>query len=216
MRILSFDSASKTLGYTYVDINEKYISEIQSISIESKIGGIFIIMDNLLRDMEIGVIDTLEGKKLKEVSKKDRIKRMKKSLDMFMTKGIDLVLIEDQPKSIMNRGKVGRFQNTNSSSAQDYISMYFVCKGIDIELVDPSLKNKFRLDITFDETIYKTKYEINKARSISNMEYILRAYDRLYMISKIKKTVLDDAADSFMQMIAYSIFSGILIGGSAV
>ena len=50
---------------------------------------------------------------------------------------------------------------------------------------------------------YKKQYDANKAHTRANLLYYLQVFDREDLIADIKKDVLDDLADSFMQALAF-------------
>ena len=85
----------------------------------------------------------------------------------------------------------------------------------DIEIIGPSLKNKlnFNKSESYSHIIkkYVTNYNANKKHSVCNMLHWLSVLHLDKLIKKIKKSNLDDVADSFNMAIAWIFLkSGII------
>lgn len=76
-----------------------------------------------------------------------------------------------------------------------------------IEIVGPSLKNKINLDKEKTRQFYIAKYaktyDANKKHSTANMKYWLKTKNAEHMIANIKKSNLDDIADSVTMALAW-------------
>jgi|SRR3989344_2538664 len=187
-KILSLDCAHRTLGYTVADINDNFAADISAADIDTvaKILHSFII----IRD--IGVIDVIGGR-LKDIPRQDRIRAMISTLEKFPP--VDLVLVEEQPGMIMQK-------RVSSESAQDIICTFYIMRGIPVKLIPPAMKNRINLcNVVRGEL---SKYEYNKRRSVENFRAFCTAFGYMDVFGRLKKSTIDDAADSFMQVWVYS------------
>jgi len=211
MLFLSFDCANKTLAYMIVEINVNIIEEIRGevrnegkeyIKKKQKIKEIEKKLEKYIEFKKYGVVDVLNGKKIKNTTTIERTKMLKNKLDeLNFLNCIDsntTIVIEKQP----------RLSNFKSSTICDQIMMYFA--DYNINLISPKLKNKISYNEKLRHEIflrkYKTKYSADKNHSKSNFLYLLKIFKQESILSKIQKSSYDDIADSFQQIIAYIVF----------
>jgi hypothetical protein len=143
------------------------------------------------------VLDIIQGRKVKEVSAVDRVKALKSTLDSER-------LYEAEDRSVLVETQPGNL-NFKSSAISDQLSMYHADE--DLHHVSPHLKNK----LCFDESLayekflpqYKKQYDANKAHTSANLLYYLQVFDREDLVNDIKKDILNNLADSFMQALAF-------------
>jgi hypothetical protein len=126
--------------------------------------------------------------------------------------GLDtIVVIEHQPPSIGNKFE----KKTNTKSTAVAYQLAFNYATCEPAFVDPKLKNNIelaphlRFDIFLDvaKTRYKNlkdaKYHARKDHSKANFLYLLDKFGLSHHVRGIPAAVMDDAADSFIQIFAY-------------
>ena len=83
-----------------------------------------------------------------------------------------------------------------------------------IETISSTLKNKISFKSPEDILLYNkfvvkysNSYTANKSHAKENFLYYLKISNQLPILENIKKTNYTDIADSFMQIIAYCVFT---------
>ena len=196
--ILSFDCAHKSLGVTLLAVDHCWFALSSTLSstlspppqppppkqLPSQLPPGFILL-------EVKVVDLLPGLKLGQVSALDRARALKQALGRYSSlPPSTIVLVEEQPP-----------KNNKSTTVQDQLLLFF-CDWL-VKLVQPMQKNKVHFGLPLDlvKLSHGSNYSANKAHSRANFEPFARANS--LDISHIPTANLDDAADSFMQAVAW-------------
>lgn len=260
---LSYDCASKTLGYTHVIIDTHIYSKIAILETELNefltlhLGRGYILKNNcefamLLHDNEFysmivffiellyyylqnfiqyrnaGVVDTLDGARVNETDEITRTRLLKTYLQNTAQISPDAtVLIEAQPP------KIGSKTNNKSTMVAHQLAFYYIDKNV--HFVPPKLKNQIALhdDLTRDvilanvlaqkntiekvakrktiQTSRDVKYIVNKLHSKLNFLHLINAFELQHVIEYTRNDVMDDLADSTMQILAYLVKNKLFI-----
>jgi len=223
---LGWDCANKTLAHSYIEVNTTIISDL--LAIAKNINEILrngITGDNsdqLLAEIRMasdiigsyvtylswGVKDILCGRKVVDTNEIDRTHCLHRHLITLPTLAQNTVtIIEHQPS------KIGSKTNNKSTAVSHQLAMYFI--EHDPIFVNPTAKNTITLhdDLTHDKFLaaamlrYKNhkdaKYAANKAHSTANFKYFIKTMGLDHVIAGIPNAVMDDLADSTMQILAY-------------
>lgn len=188
----------------------EFVDELLSI-----INAANYFVDNFLQYHSAGVADILDGRKVSDTDEIERTRALSSFLNKFVP--IDasaIVVIEHQPS------KVGAKTN-NKSTAVSYQLAFHYIKHNPI-MISPKLKNNISLndDLRFINFVqkmrkYKSKkdaaYAARKAHSRENFLYLLASFDLEYITDNIPNAVLDDLADSTMQILAYLVENKLFI-----
>lgn len=200
-RILSFDCANKSLGYTLFDINWDAITAYYPIkgkpnadkyhkAIREDLNG----LNGNIVVHHCGVVKLFD-EKVKDTDIIYRVKKLKHALDQIELgdrDAISHVVIEYQYVS-----------GSHSREVSDCLAMYWV--DHDTHLFFPSARKKlhFSSDLTYDKfrTQYTKAYDANKAHSIANLKFIavnLTLQPLIDCIAEIPASNHDDLAESFL------------------
>lgn len=184
---LSFDVATKSFAYVlFTGINTSTIKD-----------GILDIEKMDIQIIDGNVIDIIPGKKIKEV---DDITRTKALWDTLHNKIQYPDDFNETTASIKIEFQLG--QNVKSNIIYDQTIMYYAT--YDIEKVGPSLKNQicFSDDLRIQRFYekYSDIYKANKMHTAANLDYFCQ--NKKIKFDHIKKSILHNLADAFMQAIA--------------
>lgn len=192
-----------------------FISDIKFI-FES----ILYFTDNFITYLSAGVVDTLNGKKVKDTSIVERGLKLHKWIESSVISTSELlltdadllptkVIIEQQPI------KIGLKTNTTSKPIESQLIFYY--HEYQPELISPKLKNKITLsgDHHFPDYVQveldkgKSKkdanYSARKLHSKESMLYLFSVFNLDWVLVDIPTGCLDDFADSIMEILAYLI-----------
>jgi hypothetical protein len=198
--ILIADNELTTQSY----LSEAVIEQISDIATKCR-----ITMRGFIKIHSIGVCDVLKGKKVTETTTYEKAKCLKNFLSTdprvaLTNNNPELVIVEIQP----NRGMCGNGMSTTVSAQLVYHYVDHSPVG-----VSPKLKNNINLNRTYadhvNEMIPKytsslnAKYVARKNHSIENLLCFVQTFGLESHIKNIPKRFLDDAADSFWNMLAY-------------
>jgi len=161
VKYLSFDPGIKNLSYCKMNIDD----------------------ENKISNLNFGIFDLTNNKKVKQCSFSCIIDNLIKYLNLIQLDGVDTVLIENQPSKL----------NMISKSVSICIYTYFKMKNMNVLLISPSrkLNNKEQGKMTYKE---------RKCQSVK------LCYER---IDKMDKLILqqygkqDDIADCINQAYAF-------------
>lgn len=159
----------------------------------------------------LGVRDILKGKKVDETGAIERTCCLHSFLismdELSPVSNYNAVIIEHQPN------KIGAKTNTLSTAVGSQLAFYYVdCNPV---LISPKLKNNitFRSDLTYDAFLQRelpkhksfrdARYKAAKCHSRDNFIYFLSVFGLMHLIKDIPRAVMDDVADSTMQVFAY-------------
>ncbi len=190
------------------DHYEAFMGQIRAI-----LKVMFDITDGFIRYRSHGVVDILGGEKLADVSPVERTQALWRFLSTHpVIAHIDpdtVSIIEYQPQ------KIGAKTNMASSMVSHQLMFYYVNNGP--ILVDPKLKNTISCGpgMTYEyylademprhKTAQAARYAARKRHSKENFIYMLDTLGMQHIIRGVRKSVLDDLADSTMQIIAYLV-----------
>jgi hypothetical protein len=200
---------------TFEITNEEFFEELLTIMLE-----LDKILSNFVKVHNNGVVDLVPEKKAIETSKVEITKAVREVLD---TRELNVdpmdtfVVIECQP----NKLKLNKV-NTQSVQVSHSIAMYYAKYQFDF--IDPKLKNNIALrsDLTLAAFLEKykdnknPKYISRKAQSRANFEYFLDVFNKRDILKGIKKSVYDDQADAFMQILAYILDKKMFSSGNKI
>jgi hypothetical protein len=198
---ISFDCATITLGYLVARNNlenstpsrPKFASD--QAQIEAALNARLGILSIELVDLEFvdyGVVNLIEGKKIKETSVRERIHALRRFLDV-LTRDLDLsqcvVVVESQPG-----------MNSCSNSIEDAIYMYFAYAK-DVITIGSSRKNMICFAPALSMSDFcKSGGNAKKKHTAANLEY--------YCAQKgiplnLPRGLYNHLGDAFMQLVAY-------------
>ena len=215
---------------TSFDDNIKNISaeELCQTAIDH-IDRLYELLDTLIQPLVLDVVDLIPGKKVKEtdvILRANRLRGYLKHVDETHLAIIPVdeschVLVEYQmgPNNKSNSvcsqilyhyaNDDNGFKSTLNTELTDVVLTESTPnqKVYTIEIVGPSLKNKINLDKDKPRQFYIAKYaktyDANKNHSTANMKYWLKTKNAEHMIANIKKSNLDDIADSVTMTLAW-------------
>jgi hypothetical protein len=170
------------------------------------IGELLILTKRFITVYTIGVLDITGGADMAEIDEivgSQFLVNSLEGLELHITADT-IVLIENQPGA----------RNALSEAIQNRLSTYYYamyqCKVVSI---DPRLKNKinYHPSINYDAFLqaHGDTYEANKGHSVANFLHFIENFGWGNTLMRIPTDNIDDAADSFMQILA-AIKFGIL------
>lgn len=200
------DDSKEMLSMTLQD--EEFMSSLMFI-----VDVILYFTDNFLQYISAGVVDTLKGKKTTETTEISRTR----ALHQFLTNHAHIstirsdttVIIEHQP------ARIGTNTNSKSTAVSQQLAFYYITHTS--VFIDPKLKNKISLgaNLTFDrfladeipkhKSLRDAKYAARKIHSRENFLFLLSAFNLENITENISRAVMDDLADSTMQILAYLV-----------
>jgi hypothetical protein len=164
------------------------------------------LIDSRIRIEYMDVIDIIPGKKVKETSVVERTI----SLYNHLSK-LDSRLQQDTSYTFLIEYQMG--PNDKSRAVSSQIMMFFAkyCEphgSSIIKIIGPSLKNKISIggdDAHYSNFVekYTTNYAANKNHAKYNFLKLLKYLGQEKVINHVKKSNIDDIADSVMMSIAY-------------
>jgi hypothetical protein len=193
-RILSIDCAHRTLGYTLAEVNLNFFEDITRVD---SLNSIYNCLNLFVVISDCNVIDVLGGKTISSLTKLERVRKIISVIKTFPP--VDLVLIEDQPPKMGGKHGV----SVRSGEVQDVLLTYYELLGVTVVCIPPRLKNNFILGV--NPVKKSSKYEYNKELSVENMRAFCSAFGYEAVFNKLKKTTIDNATDSFCQILAYIV-----------
>ena len=209
INVLSFDCANKSLGVSIFTYNKNFQKDINNVlesNIENidKLININDIINNSINILYLDVIDVLPDLKVSEVSLLDRTKAFKSVIlqindivDKYLKGQKINICIEYQPV----------FNDKSRTICNQLIYEYTLKENYEIHIVNPSLKNKIYFTEELKHNLflakYNSNYKANKNHTKSNFLYFIKVYNLDNLIKKIKKSNLDDIADSLLQGFAF-------------
>lgn len=231
---LGWDCANKSLAWTYITINLNIIKELhaESENIMKALSGNNLIVDlgNVIRELNrildtfitfksTGVVDILDGRKVKDVNDVDRSRAL---YNFIQSKELNvdastIVIIERQ-------NKIGNITNSSSVMISSQLVYNYITSKV--VLINPKLKNKITMgqglalddfinvEIPRRKSLNDAKYVARKKHSKENYLRFLTIFGLLDKIKHIRKIYLDDVADSAMEIFAYIRENNLMIGNS--
>lgn len=199
MKFTGWDCAIKSLAYSYVDINLDILINLRSNVIKypscEHINSLLEllaetkkILETFIVPISIGVVDLLNGRLVKDVSFNVRTKLLKKFLESKSDFVNSQHIIEQQPS-----------YNNKTVFISSQLAFYYA--ETDPILVNAKLKCRISLINKVNSNL-KT-YNGRKSHCKSNFLYLMNVFKLNDSIKAVPKLRLADAADSFMQIIAY-------------
>lgn len=231
---LGWDCANKSLAWTYITINLNIIKELhaESENIMKALSGNNLVVDlgNVIRELNrildtfitfksTGVVDILDGRKVKDVNDVDRSRAL---YNFIQSKELNvdastIVIIERQ-------NKIGNITNSSSVMISSQLVYNYITSKV--VLINPKLKNKITMgqglalddfinvEIPRRKSLNDAKYVARKKHSKENYLRFLTIFGLLDKIKHIRKIYLDDVADSAMEIFAYIRENNLMIGNS--
>lgn len=214
MLYLSIDCANKSLAIGLYKVDNNLFKNIKDCNHQHNnynINDYEYLKNKYQTQIQIlhcEVIDIIPGQKVQEVSIIDRSYKLKQVLNELNDKlqvhynnEIVNVLIEYQ----MN------INDKSRSVSNQLIYEYSDINKYKIIIMKPMLKNTVYLDTSLQYCNiiknYNSSYRCNKNHAKLNFLYFIDTFNLQDKIKNIKKSNLDDIADTFMQMIAYIIYN---------
>jgi hypothetical protein len=193
----------------------QYSTWVETLQDPEFIGHFIFILDamdyfmaNFIQYTSAGVVDILKCK----VADTTEIQRTRALWDFLISHPIlacadGIPIIEHQPN------KIGSKTNNKSTAVSHQLAFYYIEQ--DPIFIDPKLKNNITLCSKYSDVLaaelpkHKSardaRYAARKKHSRENFLYLLEKFSLLHIIETISPTVLDDLADSTMQIFAYLI-----------
>ncbi len=240
-RFLGWDCANKTLGWSCIDMDLHICEKMRILCLdlglmlsrwpdlkkafsdenflEELVGYLDIILyfySKFITYLDGGVIDVLDGKRVKDVDKITRAKLLHKHLVASTVNASDLPT--DAHVIIEHQNKIGKITNEQSTAVSNQLVFYYINHKVDF--INPKLKNNIALstDLTFErflsDELGKTrkttdlsgaKYTARKRHAKANFLYLIKIFNCEHIIIGVKSSVLDDMADSTMEILAYAL-----------
>jgi hypothetical protein len=234
-RFLSWDCANKSLAWSFLEIDTRIYSRLwllyddlvnlidtqmgagysmqmakgactQKIRYDDEFIGLLrgildsmiYFTDQFVVYLDLGVQDILNGKKVSDTTEIERTRALRDFL-VKIPPGQFTTIIEHQPN------RIGTKTNNKSSAVSYQLALYYI--DSDPVFIDPKLKNNIALhpDLELAKITGGSKYLIRKTHSKKNFLYLLDVFGLRHLIKGIPNNVLDDLADSTMQIFAYSL-----------
>lgn len=158
-----------------------------------------------------GVEDILCGKKIAETPYVARTAALWK----FLTTHPDIARVDATPIIEHQPPKIGSKTTDKSAAISHQLAFYYIEQGP--VMINPKLKNNIALGPTLSLTCflepalkkYKTpsaaRYTARKQHSKANFLRLLDAFDLQHIADDVQAAVLDDLADSTMQILAHVV-----------
>jgi len=214
MSYLSFDIANKSLAVSLISFDKNYKETMKSENIlnnyESVLNALNIMnkkLNNIIKYHIYEVTDLIPQQKVREttlIHRSGKLKEYLYKLNLQIDKvkkdnNIEklTVLVEYQPS----------FNEKSRTIYNQIIYEYSDNKLYKLYIMNPLYKNKIyfsnELKHSYFIQKYNNNYIANKNHTKKNFLYYLNVYNLDHIVKKIKKSNIDDLADSFMQIIAY-------------
>ena len=206
--------------------NQELLCIIYRMSMEVKL---------CIRIFHLEAKNLLGSSKVINVSEIDRLHTLYKYLEQSPVSSLKILpntttIIEHQPARV---GVGGNKTNNASTAVSNQLAMYYVKH--DPVFIDPKLKNtiavgpnldfdtflkagmvKFRVAEAVDASTRlklskSAKYWARKEHTKANFIYLLDKFGMSHELVNTPQALLDDAADSFMQIIAYVVHNGMFV-----
>lgn len=194
---LSFDCATKTLGYTltYLDLeysrnNKKAMENDESL------------IPNAIQLHEIKVINLLPDKKNNSISAVERIMAMCNYFDGALTTMLKKYKLYGQPITVILEDQMPKNIEANIIC----IALATLFHWANVQIIKPWFKNMICVAVEAEYNIkyfkekYKSSQYANKAHAKCNFLRFVEVFDIKH---NIKASLLEHVADSFMQMLAF-------------
>ena len=204
---LSWDCAYRSLAWSYVTIYPCRLEAAEMILRDphhtaDELRAAKYLMDHFIVVHDIGAADII-GCKLAEVSELTRALALGKwlaqsSLGQISDHGCT-VLIEHQPTTISFKG--GRHNNNKSPCIAHQLAIYY--QGCNIIFMSPKMKDALACTEELSISKFGKTYAARKKHSVANFKHIAGVIGM--DITQLPRAMLDDIADSFLQMIAYYV-----------
>jgi hypothetical protein len=210
---LSFDCAYKSLGVCHIIIEFDKLALIEQLkkcedAAPHSILQLAQMIDNIIRVIDIGTYDILPGN-AKETDMETKTILLKQFLTRYDNISPDaIVLIENQPIKIGGFGHMHKI-NTESPIVAHQLCFHFSPRS---RMIEPTMKGK----VSFGENLtlgyfmaqfagkFKTESECKRKARKEHAKANLRWFlDNFAPTIKLATTTMDDAADAFMQIMAY-------------
>ena len=163
-----------------------------------------IILDNTVKIHHLDVVDLIPNKKVAEtdiIYRSEKLYTYLKTLDRVLEPFMNM----DKPVIFLLEYQMG--PNIQSSAVSNQLIYHFTKYNKEIKLIGPSLKNKISLgpDLYYSNFVekYKTLYAANKNHTKANFLKFLELTGNTDKISHIKKSNVDDIADSVCMSLVY-------------
>lgn len=199
MYYLSFDCANKSLAVGLYEINKDKIAGTEGGNI---MGG----LENNIKVLYLDVIDLIPNQKIKDTNLIGRTLSLKNNLLILNSKIEPLITTVDEPIQVMIEYQM-HVNDKSRTIFNQLIYEYSEIPKYKITIVKPIIKNTIHLsdDLQYGDFIakYSSNYRCNKVHSKANFLYFINEFKLQSMIKHIKKSNLDDIADTFMQVVAY-------------
>jgi hypothetical protein len=200
MLYLSFDIANRSLAFTLMIYDKQGLATLLPQA-KSNLLEIDSAIRSCVNIIACEVHDLTQGIKLKNSSQRKRTLQLKELLrridGMISEAGTDKVkvLLEYQ-------------MSINKKANVIFSQIYYHFAEYGPVAIRPCYKNMVYLsnELHYSEfsSRYANSYCANKAHSKANFIYFLKSFGFDKFLETIKKKNIDDAADSFMQILAYT------------
>lgn len=210
---LSFDCAYKSLGVCHIIIEFDKLALTEqlkkSLTISpQEISRLGEMINGVIQIIDIGTYDILPGN-AKETDTESKTMLLKQFLMRYDNISPDaIVLIENQPIKIGGFGRMHKI-NTESPIVAHQLCYHFSPRS---RMMEPTMKGK----VSFGENLtlgyfmaqfagkFKTESECKRKARKEHTKANLRWFlERFAPDIKLQATTMDDAADAFMQIMAY-------------
>lgn len=181
-------------------------------------------LEQFVKPIEWGVTDVLNGKKLNSVSEIERTS----ALSSFLKKNLTVekiqasatsdnkkivTIIEHQPPRLGT--KENSKTNNKSTVVSHQLAFYYI--NLNPIFVDPKIKNNIAMarHLHYDDFLTRelplhknpkdARYTARKKHSTENFLYFVRVFKLEQLIDQIPNAVMDDLADSFLQILSFLV-----------
>ncbi len=178
------------------------------------LGAIDYFLGRFISFQSCGVADILRGKKVNDVSMVERTMLLRNFLQANPQLQADKevhVVIEYQPP------KIGAKTNNKSTVVANQLLFYYISSNP--VLIDPKVKNTIHFGKTIEEYIQyelprhkspqDARYTARKKHSRDNFLHLVTVFNLTNAIKDVPRAVLDDLADSTMQILAHMVMNNV-------
>lgn len=172
---------------------------------------VYYFTEQFFQYLSAGVVDILKGKKVHETTEIERTSALWK----FLINHPEIACVDAQTIIEHQPPKIGSKTNNKSTAVSYQLAFYYI--EHDPIMIDPKLKNNIALasNLTFSrflaeeipkhKSLKDARYAARKIHSRENFLFLLSVFELDYIIDDIPRAVLDDLADSTMQIFAYLV-----------
>lgn len=208
VRMLKFNSLNPTEQEMFRETlqDPEFIEQFLFI-----LDAMYYFSSQFIQYISSGVADILQGKKVNETSEIERTE----ALWRFLINHKQIACIDGKPIIEHQPPKIGSKTNNKSTAVSQQLAFYYIEHSP--VFIDPKLKNNIALseDLTFalylaeeipkHKSLKDARYSARKLHSKESFLYLIKVFDLEHVIDDVPRAVLDDLADSTMQILAYLV-----------